>query len=119
MALQYSKVPAFEGIGIAKHAGADSIDDLLPELVTLRHDLHVQPELAFEERRTAGIVAASLRLLGLEVHEGLAGTGVVGTLRHGSSDRTVGLRADMDALPIAEQSRPDMMNMAVLRPWPH
>jgi hippurate hydrolase len=85
--------------------GLDTIDDLLPELVALRHDLHANPELAFEERRTAGIVAASLRLLGMEVHEGLAGTGVVGTLRHGRSTRTVGLRADMDALPMAEQSR--------------
>jgi hippurate hydrolase len=83
----------------------DTIDDLLPDLVALRRDLHAHPELAFEERRTAGIVAAALRLLGLEVHEGLAGTGVVGVLRQGSSARTVGLRADMDALPIAEQSR--------------
>jgi amidohydrolase len=84
---------------------ADPVDDLLPGLVSLRHDLHAHPELAFEEHRTAGIVAAALRLLGLEVHEGLAGTGVVGTLRHGSSPRSLGLRADMDALPIAEQSR--------------
>ena len=84
-----------------------TIDDLIPDLVVLRRDLHAHPELAFEERRTAGIVAASLRLLGLEVHEGLAGTGVVGTLRHGRSARTVGLRADMDALPMAEQSRLD------------
>ena len=68
-----------------QNMGPDTIDDLLPELVALRRDLHAHPELAFEERRTAGIVAASLRLLGLEVHEGLAGTGVVGTLRHGSS----------------------------------
>lgn len=82
-----------------------SIDDLLPDLVALRRDLHAHPELAFEEHRTAGVVAAVLRLLGLEVHEGLAGTGVVGTLRHGTSRRTLGLRADMDALPIAEQSR--------------
>jgi amidohydrolase len=81
------------------------LDDLLPPLVTLRRDLHAHPELAFEERRTAGIVAAALRLLGLDVNEGLAGTGVIGTMRHGSSRRTVGLRADMDALPIAEQSR--------------
>jgi len=85
--------------------GARSIDDLLPDLVALRRDLHAHPELAFEERRTAGIVAAALRLLRLEVHEGLAGTGVVGTLRHGRSGRAIGLRADMDALPIAEQSR--------------
>ncbi|HET7867213.1 MAG TPA: M20 aminoacylase family protein [Burkholderiaceae bacterium] len=83
----------------------ESIDDLLPELTALRLDLHAHPELAFEERRTAGIVATALRLLGLDVHEGLAVTGVVGTLRNGVSDRVVGLRADMDALPIAEGSR--------------
>jgi len=76
--------------------------DLLPGLVALRRDLHAHPELAFEERRTAGVVASALRLLGLEVHEGLAGTGVVGTLRHGNSARRIGLRADMDALPMAE-----------------
>src|SRR4051794_27015025 len=82
-----------------------ALEDLLPPLVALRRDLHAHPELAFEERRTAGIVAAALRVLGLEVSEGLAGTGVVGTLRQGSSVRAVGLRADMDALPIAEESR--------------
>jgi len=81
------------------------IDDLVPELVALRRDLHAHPELAFEERRTSGIVAAALRDLGIEVREGLAGTGVVGTLRHGRSTRTIGLRADMDALPIVEQSQ--------------
>ncbi len=80
------------------------VSDLLPDLVALRRDLHAHPELAFEERRTAGIVAAALRLIGLEVHEGLAGTGVVGTLRNRRSRRSIGLRADMDALPIAEQS---------------
>jgi len=83
---------------------AIEVSDLLPDLVALRHDLHAHPELAFEERRTAGIVAAALRLLGLDVHEGLAGTGVIGTLRHGRSRRSIGLRADMDALPMAEQS---------------
>ena len=80
------------------------IDDLLPDLVALRRDLHAHPELAFKESRTAGIVAVELRRLGLEVHEGLAGTGVVGTLRHGQGTRSIGLRADMDALPIVEQS---------------
>jgi len=82
----------------------DSLDDLLPDLVALRRDLHAHPELAFEERRTAGIVASALRRIGLEVHEGIGGTGVVGVLRHGSSDRCIGLRADMDALPILEKS---------------
>ena len=87
--------------------GADPVaDDLVPGLVALRRDLHAHPELAFEERRTAGVVAAALQLLGLEVHEGLAGTGVVGTLRHGDSSRSVGLRADMDALPLIELGRP-------------
>ena len=79
------------------------IDDLLPDLVAFRRDLHAHPEMAFEEHRTGGRVAAALRELGLEVHEGIAGTGVVGLLRSGTSPRTVGLRADMDALPITEQ----------------
>ena len=81
------------------------VADLLPDLVALRRDLHAHPELAFEERRTAGIVAQSLRLLGLQVHEGIGGTGVVGTLRCGSGQASVGLRADMDALPMVELGR--------------
>ena len=79
------------------------IDDLLPDLVAFRRDLHAHPEMAFEEHRTAARVASALRELGLEVHEGIAGTGVVGLLRCGTSPRMVGLRADMDALPIVEQ----------------
>ncbi|HSV47756.1 MAG TPA: M20 aminoacylase family protein [Ramlibacter sp.] len=79
------------------------VADLLPDLIELRRDLHAHPELAFAERRTAGIVAAALRELGLEVHEGIGGTGVVGVLRCGTGTRSVGLRADMDALPIVEQ----------------
>ncbi|WP_343593314.1 amidohydrolase [Paracidovorax wautersii] len=79
--------------------------DLLPDLIALRRDLHAHPELAYEEKRTAGIVAQSLRLLGLEVREGIGGTGVVGTLRCGSGPRSVGLRADMDALPMVELGR--------------
>ncbi len=84
----------------------DPVADLVPGLVALRRDLHAHPELAFEERRTAGVVASALRLLGLDVHEGLAGTGVVGTLRYGDGLRSVGLRADMDALPLTELGRP-------------
>jgi len=79
-----------------------SIADLLPDLVALRRDLHAHPELAFAERRTAGIAAQAMRALGLEVHEGIAGTGVVASLRCGHSTRSVGLRADMDALPMVE-----------------
>jgi len=82
----------------------NDIEDLLPDLVELRRDLHAHPELAFEERRTSGVVAAALRDCGLEVHEGIGGTGVVGVLRRGRSTRMVGLRADMDALPMREDA---------------
>ena len=82
----------------------EDIEDLLPALVALRRDLHAHPELAFEERRTSGVVAAALRDCGLEVHEGIGGTGVVGVLRRGNSTRMVGLRADMDALPMREDA---------------
>jgi len=76
----------------------------LPRLKALRQDIHRHPELAFEERRTAGIVAERLRAAGIETHIGLATTGVVGVLRAGTSKRAIGLRADMDALPILEQN---------------
>ncbi|MEF9481848.1 amidohydrolase [Ralstonia sp. 1B3] len=85
---------------------AGPVADLLPDLVALRRDLHANPELAYEEHRTAGIVAQSLRVLGLEVEEGIGGTGVVGTLRGGHGKRSVALRADMDALPMVELGRP-------------
>lgn len=82
----------------------DTIADLLPALVNFRRDLHAHPELGFKEHRTAGRIAAALRDAGVEVHEGIGGTGLVGVLRAGSSDRTIGLRADMDALPMQEQT---------------
>lgn len=84
---------------------AEPVADLLPDLVALRRDLHANPELAYEEHRTAGIVAQSLRVLGLAVEEGIGGTGVVGTLRGGQGTRSVALRADMDALPMVELGR--------------
>lgn len=71
-------------------------------LVELRHDLHAHPELAFNEHRTSERVAAFLAACGIEVHRGLAGTGVVGVLRAGNGKAAIGLRADMDALPLAE-----------------
>ena len=79
--------------------------DLLNDLVALRRDIHANPELGFCEQRTAGRIADELRALGIEVHEGIGTTGVVGVLkgrREGS--RTLGLRADMDALPIQEMT---------------
>lgn len=72
------------------------------EFVALRRDLHQHPELAFAEHRTAGKVAALLQQWGYQVTTGIAGTGVVGSLRRGNSERALGLRADMDALPIHE-----------------
>jgi len=74
----------------------------LAELTAVRRDIYAHPELAFHENRTADIVARELARYGLEVHRGLGKTGVVGVLRAGSSSRMVGLRADMDALPLAE-----------------
>ena len=69
-------------------------------LVALRRDLHANPELGFAEHRTAGIVADFLTALDIEVHRGIGKTGVVGVLRCGTSSRIIGLRADMDALPM-------------------
>jgi len=69
-----------------------------------RHDIHRHPELAFEEHRTADKVAELLTEFGLEVHRSIGNTGVVGLLRKGSSERSIGLRADMDALKILEQN---------------
>jgi hippurate hydrolase len=80
------------------------IDDLLEPLIAFRRDIHQHPELGFCEHRTAGRIAEQLKALGLEVHEGIGRTGVVAVLRNGSSARTIGLRADMDALPIQEQT---------------
>lgn len=82
----------------------------LPEQITarhdaltrIRHDIHAHPELAFEEHRTAELVARELERIGVEVHRGIGRTGVVGVIRKGSSTRAVALRADMDALPMQE-----------------
>ena len=80
------------------------IADFHNDMVEWRHDIHAHPETAFEEVRTAGIVEEKLREFGLEVHTGLAKTGVVGVLKCGDSDRKIGLRADMDALDLQELS---------------
>lgn len=72
------------------------------EFIQIRRDIHAHPELAFEEHRTSALVSSKLQAWGYEVTGGLGGTGVVGTLRRGQSNRSIGLRADMDALPILE-----------------
>jgi amidohydrolase len=78
--------------------------DYEDELTIIRRDIHAHPELAFAEHRTADLVAAKLAEFGVEVHRGLAGTGIVGTIRRGNSTAAIGLRADMDALPIQEMN---------------
>ncbi len=79
----------------------------IAELTQLRHEFHQFPELGFEEMRTKARVAELLREFGLEVHEGV---GVVGILKSGSGNRAIGLRADMDALPILEASKHDYVS---------
>jgi hippurate hydrolase len=74
------------------------------DLTEWRRDLHAHPELGFEETRTSAVVAAKLAEWGIEVTSGIAGTGLVGTLRAGTSNRSIGIRADMDALPMQEEN---------------
>lgn len=80
----------------------DTLEALVPAMTAWRHDLHRHPELGFQEHRTAAKVAGLLREWGIEVTEGLAGTGIVGTLRGRPGNRAIGLRADMDALAMQE-----------------
>jgi len=95
----------------------DALTERVGEFIQLRRDIHRHPELAFEEHRTSDLVAAKLESWGYQVHRGLGGTGVVGTLKRGTSDRKLGIRADMDALPIQEatgaewaSARPGLMH---------
>jgi hippurate hydrolase len=75
------------------------------EMIDWRRDLHAHPEFGFEEKLTSAFVAAMLRQFGFnDVAEGVGGTGVVGTLKRGNGNRSIALRADMDALRITEQS---------------
>jgi len=82
-------------------------NSLIDEATEWRRYLHAHPETAFDEHRTADFVAAKLEEFGIEVHRGLGGTGVVGTLKRGTSPAAVGLRADMDALFIHEDNDVD------------
>ena len=72
------------------------------QLVEWRHDLHMHPQISFEEEYASNKVATLLKDFGVEVHQGIAKTGVVGVLKKGSSNKSIGIRADMDALPIHE-----------------
>lgn len=85
-------------------AVAAAVTRVAPAMIEIRHDLHQHPELGNREVRTAGIVAERLRALGLEVRTGIAHTGVVGVLRGGRPGPVAAVRADMDALPVTEQT---------------
>lgn len=80
------------------------LSNAMPELVALRQDLHAHPELGLEEVRTSEVIARELEALGYAVSRGLAKTGLVATLSNGTGGRSVGIRADIDALPIFEET---------------
>jgi hippurate hydrolase len=82
----------------------DSISAQSDVIARIRKDIHAHPELRFEEHRTADLVAQQLTAWGIPIHRGLGGTGVVGIIKNGTSDSALGLRADMDALPILEKN---------------
>lgn len=83
----------------------DPVAALAPEVISWRHRIHANPELAFNEHETARFVAEKLRSFDFdEVHEGIGGTGIVGVLRSGTGTRAIGLRAELDALPVIEKT---------------
>ena len=82
----------------------EHISGMHADMILWRRDIHAHPELGFEEKRTSELIAQKLAAFGIEVHRGIGRTGVVGRLRAGTSQRSLGLRADMDALPIQEQN---------------
>jgi hippurate hydrolase len=91
-------------MSLLPHAVLAGIREITDDMVALRRRIHANPELGFQEVVTSNIVAGELARYGYEVHRGLGGTGVVGTLRAGKGGQRLGLRADMDALPIQEQT---------------
>jgi amidohydrolase len=87
-----------------------AIDSILADaasIATLRRDIHAHPELCFEEQRTSDLIAKALTDWGIPIHRGLGTTGVVGIVKNGTSSRAVGLRADIDALPMTEHNKFD------------
>src|SRR3569623_3575512 len=80
----------------------DSVVTQAAAITAIRRDIHAHPELCFQENRTADVIAARLTEWGIPIHRGLGKTGVVGIVKNGTSDRAIGLRADMDALPMQE-----------------
>lgn len=81
----------------------ERLEQIYSEMVEIRRDLHMNPELSFQEKRTPAFIAEYLRKLGMEVETGVGGNGVVGYLKGGKPGKTIALRADFDALPIEDQ----------------
>jgi len=96
-------MPAFAQTDVLKNIAAKKADSLETQIIAWRRDFHQHPELGNHEFRTAGIIADYLRSLGLEVHTGIATTGVVGILRGGKLGPVVALRSELDALPVTER----------------
>ena len=90
---------------MSRNALVADVRALRDQMAAWRREIHAHPELAFEEHRTAAFIADQLREMGLDVHGGIGGTGVVASLRAGSSSRSIGIRAEMDALPIKEETQ--------------
>lgn len=82
----------------------ESLDNIYQDMLLWRHDIHQHPELGFQEIKTADKVARLLQGFNIETHVGIGGTGVVGVIKKGASSHAIGLRADMDALPIQEKN---------------
>ena len=101
-----SNLPARPENTMTTYTTIPDLADDADSLREIRHHIHHHPELAFEEFATAALVAEKLAEWGYQVTRGLGGTGVVGTLKLGDGTRSIGLRADMDALPIDEADRP-------------
>ena len=89
---------------------SNEIINIFPEIKKWRHELHAHPELGYEEEWTSNFVAEKLESFGLEIHRGMGTTGVVGVLKvanaslGGGGNKAIGLRADMDALPMTEEN---------------
>jgi amidohydrolase len=102
-----STLVALVALPLAAQSDADvarATERIAPRMIEIRHDIHQHPELGNHETRTAEIVARQLKALGMEVRTGVAHTGVIGVLRGGRPGPVVAVRADMDALPVTEQS---------------
>src|SRR5476649_2153094 len=97
-------LPALAQTNSLKKTVSEKADALQSQIIAWRRDFHEHPELGNHEVRTAGIIAKHLESLGLEVHTGIATTGVVGILRGAKPGPVVALRSDMDALPIIERT---------------